>query len=129
MKFSEEKKERYVLINLEEEKLDTTVAPELKSEFVKIHGEGIKNIILNLEKTKYIDSSGLSAVLVANRLCDNANGQLVICCVSDHVMKLFSISQLESVINILPTKEEAIDAIFMNDIENDLKSNDTEKGE
>lgn len=81
--------------------------------------------MFDLSGTKYIDSSGLSAILVANRLCDNANGGLVLFGVSDHVMKLFKISQLDSVISILPTQEEAVDRIFMDQIEKELTEEDS----
>ena len=43
---------------------------------------------------------------------------------SDHVMNLIKISQLDGVLNILPTVEEAIDAVLMAEIEDDLKSED-----
>ena len=38
----------------------------------------------------------------------------------DHVLKLITISKLESVLHILPTVEEAIDRIFLHAIERDL---------
>ena len=129
MKFSIDKQEKYTLLSLQEEKLDTLIAPDLKSEFITLNAEGITNIILNLSETKYVDSSGLSAILVANRLCDNSNGFLVLSCVTDHVMKLLKISQLDSVLNILPTIEESIDAIFMNEIENEIGVEDDEESE
>ena len=62
---------------------------------------------------------------MANRLCDNSNGNLVLFGVNDHVMKLFKISQLDSVISILPTQEEAIDRIFMDQIEKELTEEDS----
>lgn len=120
MKFSIEKKEKYTLLQLSEEKLDTLIAPELKSEFVTLNTEGTTNLILNLSETKYVDSSGLSAILVANRLCSNAGGKLVLCCVNDHVLKLFKISQLDSILTILPTVQESIDTIFLDELEKDL---------
>jgi anti-anti-sigma factor len=120
MKYSINKDEKYILFKLNEDKLDTSVSPEIKSEFVTLNAEGNRNIILDLSEAKYIDSSGLSAILVANRLCQNANGQFIIACASDHVIKLFKISQLDTVLTLLPTVEEAIDSVFMNEIENDL---------
>jgi hypothetical protein len=39
-------------------------------------------------------------------------------------MKLIKISQLDSVLNILPTVEEGVDTVFMHEIEKDLKSGD-----
>ncbi|RZK28422.1 MAG: anti-anti-sigma factor, partial [Hymenobacter sp.] len=41
MKYSIDKKESYTVITIDEKKLDTTVAPDLKSEFVKLNAEGI----------------------------------------------------------------------------------------
>ena len=125
MKFSIDKEEKYVIFKLDEEKLDSSIAPNLKSEFITLNAEGNSNIVFDLKETKYIDSSGLSAILVANRLCDNAGGGLVLFGVSEHVMKLFKISQLDSVIAILPSKEEAVDRIFMDQIEKELTKEDS----
>ena len=72
-----EKKEKYAQINLKDEKLDSHVSPSLKSELVVLNSEGFKNIIIDLTDTRYCDSSGLSAILVANRLCKNSGGTFV----------------------------------------------------
>ena len=121
MKYSVEKSEKYTLLQLNEEKLTSVVAPELKSELVKLNAEGAKNIILDLNAVKYTDSSGLSSILVGNRLCENEKGLFVITSPTEHVLKLIKISQLDTVLTILPTVEESIDAVFMNDIEQNLK--------
>ena len=120
MKYTADKQEKYVIIQLNEEKLDTTIAPELKSEFVTLQVEGFKHVIMNMKNVKYSDSSGLSALLVGNRLFGET-GSFIISNIQEHVMKLISISQLDKVMNILPTEQEAIDAVFMNNLENDLK--------
>jgi anti-anti-sigma factor len=121
MKYTIDKQEKYTLIQLNETKLDATVSPQLKSEFVTLNAEGNKNIIADLSQVKYIDSSGLSAILIANRLCQDANGTFILAGVTDHVMKLIKISQLDTVLELLPSVEEAVDAVFMHEIENDLK--------
>ncbi|AKD05187.1 anti-anti-sigma factor [Pontibacter mucosus] len=120
MKYTIDKKENYTIITIDEKKLDTSIAPDLKSEFVKLNAEGINNLILDLNEVKYTDSSGLSSILIANRLCNSSNGLLILTGLQDHVMKLISISKLESVLNILPTVEEAIDRVFLHEIEQDL---------
>ena len=121
MKYTIDKQEKYCLIKLKEEKLDSTIAPRLKSDLITIQAEGAKNLIVDLSEVKYIDSSGLSALLVGNRIFHEQEGLFVIASVNDHVMKLIKISQLDTVLNILPTVEESIDAVFMNEIEGDLK--------
>ena len=120
MKYTIDKKENYTIITIDEKKLDTTIAPDLKSEFVKLNAEGINNLILDLSNVKYTDSSGLSSILIANRLCNSSSGLLILSGLQDHVMKLITISKLETVLNILPTIEEAIDRVFLHEIERDL---------
>ena len=122
MKYSIEKHDKYSLITLEEDKLDTLIAPKLKTEFITLFQSGTENLILNLSHVKYVDSSGLSAILVANRLSSEVEGFLVLAGVTDHVMKLITISKLDNVLNILPTVEESVDAIHMNVIEKELKA-------
>jgi anti-sigma B factor antagonist len=124
MKYTIDKQEKYSLLRLHEEKLDSSVAPGLKSELITLHAEGVKNIVLDLAEVKYTDSSGLSALLVGNRIVQEEGGIFILTTLSDHTMKLIKISQLDSVLNIVPKVEEAIDAVFMHEIEKDLKDSD-----
>ena len=107
MDFNIESKNNSTLIQVQTEKLDTHIAPALKSELVLVSGKGEKNIILDLGKCEYCDSSGLSAILVANRLCKNAGGTFVLCGLNDAVERLITISQLDTVLNITNTVSDA----------------------
>ena len=73
MKYSVDKQEKYTLLRLDEDKLDSNIAPQLKSEMVTLHAEGVRNIVLDLSEVKYTDSSGLSALLVGNRILQEDN--------------------------------------------------------
>ena len=111
MEFKIAKMEDYTLIQVLEEKLDTHIAPTLKSELVLISGNGEKNLILDLSNCRYCDSSGLSAILVANRLCKNVNGTFVLTGLNDAVERLITISQLDTVLNISNSVDEGIKII------------------
>ncbi|MDF1574119.1 MAG: STAS domain-containing protein [Bacteroidales bacterium] len=111
MEFKIDKFENHTLIKVLEEKLDTHIAPTLKSELVLVSGNGEKNIVLDLGNCRYCDSSGLSAILVANRLCKNANGTFVLTGLNDAVERLITISQLDTVLNISNSLEEAVSLI------------------
>ncbi len=129
MKFSidKDKDGRYAVIKLEEKNLNSIVAPDLKSEFVILANEGFNNLIFDLSAVEYIDSSGLSAILTANRLW-KAMGSFVLTEVSHpSVQKLIEISRLDAVLTILPTVSEAIDYVFMEEIERELNA-DLEEG-
>lgn len=129
MKYSIDKQEKYCILSLDEEKLDTTIAPDLKSELVTLSAEGVSNLIIDLSKVKYTDSSGLSALLVGNRVYTEEGGIFVIASPTEHVSKLIKISQLNSVLNILNTIEEAVDAVFMHELERDLQQENDDEDE
>ena len=120
MKYSVDKQDKYLLIQLNETKVDSTVSPQLKSDFVTLNAEGNKNIIVDMSQVKYIDSSGLSAILVGNRMATDSDGVFILTGITDHVMKLIKISQLDSVLDIMPTIQEAVDAVYLNELGNDL---------
>ncbi len=120
MKIQLERKEQYTLVKLDEEKLESNIAPDLKSELVYLNAEGVRNIILDLSQVKYADSSGLSAILVGNRICSAANGSFILAGVQSNVMKLIEISQLETILTLIPTVDEAIDYVFIEEIERGL---------
>lgn len=108
MDFKIDKKDGYTLVQVDTDKLDTHIAPALKSELVLISGNGEKHILLDLTPCTYCDSSGLSAILVANRLCKNANGTFVLYGLRPAVERLISISQLDAVLNIAYNMDEAV---------------------
>ncbi|MFM2135034.1 MAG: hypothetical protein RL021_434 [Bacteroidota bacterium] len=120
MNLTLERKDKYAVIKVHEARLTSGVAPELKAEIVMLHHEDFSNLIVDLTEVQYCDSSGLSALLVGYRLCRDANGTYVLTGVQDHVRKLISISQLDSMLNVIPTINEAVDLIFMNEVEKQL---------
>ncbi|MBP6334977.1 MAG: STAS domain-containing protein [Bacteroidia bacterium] len=115
-----DRQEKYALLKINEAKLTSAVAPELKAEIVVLHHDHFKNMIFDLTEVQYCDSSGLSALLVGFRMCRDYNGTFVLCGVQEHVKKLISISQLDSMLHQVPTVNEAIDLIFMEEVEKQL---------
>lgn len=88
------------------ERLDALLAPKLKSELVVLSGSGVNKIVLDLNGIKYCDSSGLSAILVAHRLCRTVGGVFVLTGLSKEVERLLAISQLDSVLRIAYSEEQ-----------------------
>ncbi|MFA5244368.1 MAG: STAS domain-containing protein [Pedobacter sp.] len=121
MKFTVDKHEKYVLIKLEEEKLNSLISPQLKSELILNNSEGQRNIILDLSNVKYSDSSGLSSLLIGHRICKNSDGMFILTGINDNINRLIAISQLENILNIVSSVDEAVDLIFMEEIEKELK--------
>ena len=121
MKFTTDKKEKYTMLALQEENLNSLIAPDLKSEFVFLRNEGVRNLILDLTEVSYVDSSGLSAILTANRIWKGYGTFVLTGINSPSVEKLIKISRLETILTIIPTPQESIDYIFMEEIEKELE--------
>jgi anti-sigma B factor antagonist len=121
MKFSVDKHEKYILLKLKESKLNSLITPQLKSELILVSSEGQRNIIVDFSQVKSADSSALSSLLFGHRLCKNATGTFIITCLNEAVARLITISQLDNVLTIVASTEEAIDLVFMEEIEKELK--------
>jgi anti-sigma B factor antagonist len=120
MKYAIDKKDQYALIRLMEENLNAVKAPDLKSELVVFKNEGVRNLIIDVQDVKYIDSSGLSAILTANRLFGE-EGTFVLTGVNQAAVKtLISLTRLDGVITILPTESESIDFVMMSELQREL---------
>jgi len=122
MKFTLDKQDKYAVLSLDEENLNSLIAPDLKSEFVFLRNEGVRNLIFDLSQVKYVDSSGLSAILTANRLWKDYGSYVITGIAHPSVEKLIKISRLDTILSIIPTVTESIDYVYMEDVERDLDS-------
>ncbi len=122
MKYNIDKQDHYAVLTLEEDNLNSTIAPGLKSDFIFLNQEGIRNLILDLSFVKFVDSSGLSAILTAHRLWKDQGSFVIAGELQPMVTKLIEISRLDTILTILPSLSEAVDYIKMEEIERELKS-------
>lgn len=124
MKYSVDKQERHTVFTVQESNLNSVVAPELKSEFVLLANEGVQNLIVDLSPVEYIDSSGLSAILTANRLWKDLGSFILTGDMQPNVERLITMSRLDSVLTIIPTVAESIDFAYMEELQRDLSKED-----
>lgn len=108
MNFQVDNQSNYSVVVSESEKLNALNASELKSLFVTMNKNHVTNIILDLTNTSYCDSSGLSAILTANRLCKDSSGKFVLTGLQPNVAKMIEIAQLHRVLNIEDNQTDAI---------------------
>lgn len=120
MKFTLDKQDQYAILTLDEDNLNSIIAPDLKSEFVFLRNEGVRNLIFDLTNVKYVDSSGLSAILTANRLWKDYGSYVITGINHPSVEKLIKISRLDTILALIPTVQEAIDYVFMEETERQL---------
>jgi len=105
--FSIQKSESHTTIRVNNGKLDALLAPGLKSELVAIVEKGEKNILVDLSSCSLCDSSGLSALLLGDRLCKGVSGTLVLVGLSVPIRELMDLVALEAILKIVDSEEEA----------------------
>ncbi len=89
--------------------LDMNTVPDFKKKINKLRKEKrINNIIINLSKIKFIDSTGIGAILGRYKKLKKNNGQLVLVGVNKRVEKIFALSGITGLIPIYDKEKTAI---------------------
>jgi anti-anti-sigma factor len=97
------------VFKLNESRFDASIAGLVKGEFtILLHTEEIKKLVLDLSEVEYCDSSGLSAILLAFRILQSEEGQIRIASPTKNVKTLIEISQLDRILPVCNTVNEAI---------------------
>ena len=122
--------EQYSLIQLFEPAFDTSITVEFEELSRDLFRQSTRNIIVDLSQTRAIDVAGISVLKKINMLCSRELGILVLVSDDDDFLDILMDARIRDVV-ILNTVEEAIDAVFMNDLENEFtaESDDFEDDE
>ena len=86
MNFETKRIDDITIFKLNEKRLDTNISGLVKGEFtLLLKVEGVSKLILDLSEVETCDSSGLSAILVANRIINTTGGSMRIASPSEKV--------------------------------------------
>lgn len=108
MNFFLEEVDGVKIVRLKEERLDTAIAPDLKTQLLVLIAQD-KKVLLNLEDVDYADSSGLGAILLGFRQARDVGADFAICGVQKRVETMINIAQLTNVITIYKDQFEALE--------------------
>lgn len=98
------------ILRIKEERLDSNLAPDLKTQLLVVNKQGGK-VIVDLAKTSYIDSSGLGALLLGLRQAKESETRFAICGAQKRILNLIQIAHLDNVLVNYENEFEAIDAM------------------
>ncbi|AEI50713.1 STAS domain-containing protein [Runella slithyformis] len=119
MNYVLQKHEQYALINIKETEGEGAFATDLETLSRELFREGFHNLIIDFTPTKTIDAAGISTLKKINMLCSRELGLMVLVSDDDNFVDQLIEGKIRDV-TILPTVEEGIDAVFMNDLENEF---------
>ncbi|MDY0190367.1 MAG: STAS domain-containing protein [Desulfuromonas sp.] len=97
-----------VSLSLQEERLDAHNSNELKTQLLNLFEEGKSKIIIDLASVRFIDSSGLGALVSGFKNASSREGSLKLCGLQTQVKSMFELTRLHRVFEIFPSIDEAL---------------------
>ena len=91
--------------------VDLYTAPEFKERMVQVIEQGKKQVVVDLSKATFIDSTTLGVLVGGVKRLRPAGGSLALVCTDENITKIFEITGLDRVFPIHSSREEALDAV------------------
>lgn len=88
--------------------VDMHTAPALRQQIAELVAAGNNRVLVDMSGVDFLDSTGLGALLGGLKEIRGGDGRLALVGVNDRVMKVFTITALDTVFDIYPTREAAI---------------------
>lgn len=97
------------VVTLQGDDLDASNVPEFNEEVTPVI-EGSKKVLIDMGNLKFVDSSGLGAMLNCLRQINGRGGDLKLCRMTEPVRVLFDLVRMQRLFDIFETREEAMAA-------------------
>jgi anti-anti-sigma factor len=110
MRFEVKQNGNATVLTIKERKLDASISPELKGEFLILCTPQLKHLIIDLTEVEFCDSSGLSALLIAERKMRENGGVVKLVGLHKKVLNLIRISRLDRAFSIHNSLAKALRA-------------------
>lgn len=99
-----------VVVIVKEERLDAHNSENLKLELGRLFNEGKTSVVVDLKEVRFIDSSGLGALVSGFKNASSRQAELKLSSLQSQVKSMFELTRLHRVFDIYQTVDEAIDA-------------------
>ncbi|MEH2128062.1 MULTISPECIES: STAS domain-containing protein [unclassified Nostoc] len=86
--------------------LDGIRGNELRREVRGMLANGADILLIDMKEVKFIDSSGLGALVSAMQMVRTANAKLFVCSISDQVRMLFELTKMDRIFQTFADKDE-----------------------
>ena len=88
--------------------VDLYTAPEFKERLVQVIEDGKKQLVVDLSKATFIDSTTLGVLVGGVKRLRPAGGSLTLVCTDPNICKIFEITGLDRVFSIHASRDDAV---------------------
>ena len=90
--------------------IDVYTAPKLRDKITELVGNGDYNLVIDMEKVDFLDSTGLGVLVGGLKKVRAHEGSMELICSQDRLLKIFRITGLAKVFTIHESESAALGA-------------------
>jgi anti-anti-sigma factor len=83
---------------------------EIKEEVTQQLGAGKRKFIIDFDKTRFVNSTGIGVIVACHKSIGDADGAMKVCCVSDKARRAFVVTGVWSLFSSYDNRDQAIGA-------------------
>lgn len=106
-----EDRDGIALLHVQEPRVDAHNAGELKGRLLELSAEGKNKILVDLTEVRFIDSSGLGALIAAYKSAAANGGIVALAGLQPQVRSVFELTRLHRVFKVFETVAEAVERL------------------
>jgi anti-sigma B factor antagonist len=91
--------------------VDAYSAPRLKERLDVAIETGKRQLVVDLSRASFIDSTGLSVLVMTHWHLEDARGSLALVCTDESMLELFKLTRLDQVMPFHETRSDAVAAV------------------
>ena len=91
--------------------IDVYTAPRLRELLIELVNTGFYQLVVNMEKVEFLDSTGLGVLVGGLKRVRAHDGSLDLVCTQERILKIFRITGLTKVFPISDSVEQAVTAV------------------
>ncbi len=99
-----------VKIKIQEERMDAHNSGDLKEQMLQLFDDGKCNLVIDLSEVRFVDSSGLGALVSGFKNASARDGSLKLCSLQPQVRSMFELTRLHRVFEIFASVDEALES-------------------
>ena len=99
MEFTREDRKDVTVVSLKGE-VDMRSSPELRAVLLKVAGQSVPKLAVNLEGVTYIDSSGIATLILCLKHVSQYGGRLLLIGVNEDIYPVFELAHLQDVFDL-----------------------------
>lgn len=100
--------DKFTIVDFPDGELNFVEATAIKSKLKDLIKQGHVNIVVNLRKVDFIDSTAIGTLITMHKICLASGGEFRICCINNEIEMILYLTGVDGFLNIYFSEHEAV---------------------